>query len=129
MSTEITALIASVVLAGLACFQALLALKLPLGKAAWGGKWTVLPPGFRIASTVSGILLIFALLCVLERGGVATIFGNDGLVFWVTWILTVFFLLYTLTNYFSLSRTEKRIMTPLSFFQFILLLFVSTTAG
>ncbi|MBN2238861.1 MAG: hypothetical protein JW712_03730 [Dehalococcoidales bacterium] len=107
----------------------MLALKFPLGKAAWGGKFTVLPVGFRIASACSALLLTFVLLCVLERGGIISLFNSRTFVTVTTWFFTVYFGLNTLMNYRSQSRTEKRIMTPVAFLLFVLFLIVSVTAG
>jgi len=107
----------------------LLALKFPLGKAAWSGKFTVLPSGFRVASAVSALFLVFLLVCILERGGLINLFKSDTLVTWVVWIFTVYFALNTLMNFRSQSRTERRVMTPLSFCLFVLFMIVSITAG
>jgi hypothetical protein len=112
----------------MACFQILLALKFPFGKAAWGGKFTILPWGLRLASLISALVIVFVLLNVLERAGIITVFNNRSLVTWVVWIFTVFLGLNTLANLRSPSRTERRFMTPLAFILCILCLIVSITA-
>jgi predicted anti-sigma-YlaC factor YlaD len=55
-----------VVVAG---FQLLLALGVPLGKAAWGGGQATVPPDLRVASSVSMAVFIGAALIVLGRAG------------------------------------------------------------
>ena len=50
---KLAASIAAAIFAGLMLFQILLALGYPLGEAAWGGYYTELPAGMRIASALS----------------------------------------------------------------------------
>ena len=88
-----------------------------------------MPIGFRIASAFSVLLVIFALLCLLERGSVMTIFGNNGLVTWVTWIFTVYFGIGIMMNFVSQSKVERTVMTPFATVLFGLFLTVSLTAG
>ena len=47
-------------------FQLMLALGMPWGKAAWGGKHRILPMSLRTASLISMGIFIFGGLCVLE---------------------------------------------------------------
>src|SRR3954452_9080085 len=53
------AVVASVVLTGLAIFQVLLAAGRPLGRFAWGGRNEVLPARLRVGSVVSICLYAF----------------------------------------------------------------------
>ena len=98
----------------MACFQLLLALGLPLGKFAWGGKHRTLPIGLRIASLVSAGILVVMSLIVLERAGLATVLNHSGAVYYGTWIMAGFFGSNTITNLASKSRLEKSTMTPLA---------------
>ncbi len=66
---QIAAINAAVGFAGLAVFQLLLAMGLPLGGAAWGGKYIRLPNKLRIASLISMGVLVLASLIVLEKSG------------------------------------------------------------
>ena len=50
-------------------FQLLLALGAPLGQAAWGGEYTVLPAQLRIGSAISSGIFALAILVVLEKIG------------------------------------------------------------
>ena len=109
---QITAWTATIVLGGLVCFQLLLVIGLPYGKAAWGGKHTRLPAGLRIASLFSAAILALAAIIVLERSGVLSIINYPTLVTYGVWIFTVFFALNTVMNFVSRSRPEKCIMTP-----------------
>lgn len=109
------ALIAVIDFAGLMCFQLLLVLGLPLGKAAWGGKYARLPAKLRLGSVAAMIILLFAAISILELSGLISVFHNPGLVRIIVWIFTGFFTLNTLGNFVSKSKWEKRIMTPVAF--------------
>jgi len=110
----ITAIISCVLFALMSIFQLLLALGLPLGKAAYGGKYEKLPTNLRIASLIAVGIFVFAIIVVLERAGIITIFNNVLLTAIVVWILAGYFTLNVLMNAVSRSKWEKRIMTPLS---------------
>ena len=112
--SQICAVTATIGFVVLMCFQFLLVLGLPLGKAAWGGKYDRLPIGYRIGSFVAIAILLFASISVLELTGLVSVFHNPGLVKNIVWIFTGFFALNTLANLASKSKWEKRIMTPIS---------------
>ena len=109
------AIVAYVLLAGLAVFQIALAAGAPLGHLAWGGKHRVLPRGLRIASAVS--VLVYALFAWIISAAVAGVdrFGdyippeNPGI-----WVLTAYFGLGVVVNAISRSRPERFVMTPVA---------------
>lgn len=110
----ITAIIATILFAMMSIFQLLLALGLPLGKAAYGGKYEKLPTNLRIVSLIAIGIFVFATIIVLERAEIITIFNNTLLSAIAIWILTGYSTLNVLMNAVSKSKWEKRIMTPLS---------------
>jgi len=110
----ITALIACILFVLMSVFQLLLALGLPLGRAAYGGKYEKLPTNLRIVSLIVVGIFVFAIFIVLERAGIITIFNNILLTAIIVWILAGYFTLNVLMNAVSKSNWEKRIMTPLS---------------
>jgi hypothetical protein len=108
---EAAAVLVSVILGGLALFQAGLAAGRPWGRLAWGGQHVVLPPRLRVGSAVSiglyaliaaVVLTAAALLELVPRGfaGVAI------------WVLVGYFSLGVLLNGISRSRPERAVMTP-----------------
>src|SRR5688572_13829069 len=106
------AVLAVVVLAGLAVFQAALAAGAPIGRFAWGGQHRVLPTKLRIGSAVSIVLYaLFALiiLAAAERAsdGTGAVGTDVGI-----WALTAFFVLGVGMNAISRSRPERLVMTP-----------------
>jgi len=100
--------------AGLIVFQLLLVFGLPLGYMAWGGKYKRLPPILRLGSLLSAALLLFGILCVLERAGIVYVLNWPSGVSIVAWLLTILFGLSTLANYKSKSKMERVVMTPLA---------------
>jgi hypothetical protein len=105
------AVLAVVVLAGLAVFQALLVAGQPLGRFAWGGQHPVLPTGLRVGSAVSIALYAgFAVLILCAAGALAVL--PDGFVDVAIWVLTGYFALGIAMNAISRSRPERLVMTP-----------------
>jgi hypothetical protein len=100
------AVVASVLLAGLAVFQMLLATGRPLGRLAWGGRYEVLPVSLRIGSVLS--VVSYAVIAWLLWRAVAQP-GDAGP--W-SWIVTAFFGLGIMMNAASRSRPERLVMTP-----------------
>ncbi len=123
---EIAALVAVVVLGGLIVFQLLLALGIPWGAAAWGGRHPgVLPANLRWNSAVAAVVLGFVAWMVLARAGWAAP-GPDAL--WakiVVWIFTAYFAFNVVMNALSTSVIEKAIMTPASAILVVCLVLVS----
>ena len=106
------AVLAVVLLACLAVFQAALAAGAPLGRFAWGGQHTVLPTKLRIGSAVSIVLYgLFALiiLATAERASDGT---GAGITDVGIWVLTAYFALGIGMNAISRSRSERLLMTP-----------------
>jgi hypothetical protein len=106
---NLAALLAVVLLAVVGVFQIALALGVPLGYAAWGGRHGgVLPVGLRIASGVAGVVIYPLIsLFVLASAGLinadwmpAT--GKAGM-----WVLAGLFTLGALANFASRSKRER----------------------
>jgi thiol:disulfide interchange protein len=104
---EASAILATVLLGGLALFQAGLAAGMPWGRLAWGGQHEVLPPSLRIGSAVS-VVSYAVIAWVVWRA--ATEPEDDRP--WM-WVLTAFFGLGVAMNAASRSRPERLVMTPI----------------
>lgn len=105
------AVLAVVVLAGLAVLQAALVAGAPLGRFAWGGQHTVLPTGLRVGSAVSIALYAgFAVLILGAAGAPAVL--SAGFVDVAIWVLAGYFVLGIGMNAISRSRPERFLMTP-----------------
>ena len=64
------AVLAAVGFLGIGAFQVALALGAPLGRAAWGGANSVIPPRLRRASAVAAVVWLLAAVVILARAGV-----------------------------------------------------------
>lgn len=94
-------------------FQLLLALGLPLGKAAWGGGQATLSPELRLASSISMAVFIGAALVVLGRAGYWGMRFSG--VFRVgAWFLAVAMGLGAILNLASSSLWERVIWAPVA---------------
>jgi hypothetical protein len=123
--TEIAAIAACTILAALAVFQAALIAGAPIGRFAWGGQHDVLPPRLRVGSAVSIVLYAAFALVILERAGLATIFGSPGFVQVACWVLFGYFTLGILMNGISRSKPERNTMAPVSLVLAALVLLVA----
>jgi hypothetical protein len=112
--TAIAAIVATVILGGLAIFQIALAAGAPIGRFAWGGQHDVLPTRLRIGSVVSILLYALFALILLQRANLITVFGSDLFVQVATWVLFGYFALGILMNGISRSKSERNVMVPLT---------------
>jgi hypothetical protein len=110
------AVVGAVGIVGMLIFQILLAVGLPLGAAAFGGKYEVLPAKLRLASVISAFIFAAAFFIILAHGG---LLGggsrSSSLVRVGIWVLVTIFGVSTLANIFSRSRWERLIMAPVGF--------------
>lgn len=115
--TKQVAITAAGLLAGVAVFQAAVALGAPLGDYVWGGFTEgELSPMFRVASAVGAVSLVWMALVVLARGGVAvpiTPVPTHRLKAF-TWTIAGFMVLNTIGNLASQSSSEQLLMAPLT---------------
>lgn len=110
----ITSLIGSILFSIVLVLYILLALGLPYGEYAMGGKHKILPGKERIICTISVIIQTFAILILLQGGRVLRFGFSEK----ITNLLCYFFAVYLSFNVFinllSRSKKEKLFMTPLS---------------
>lgn len=69
--------ILTLIFCGMIIFQLLLGLGLPLGGAAWGAQHEVLPIGLRIASFITVLVFIYAIVMVLQKAAVIAIIKSQ----------------------------------------------------
>jgi hypothetical protein len=97
-----------------AVMTVLVACGAPLGEFTMGGKYKVLPKQLRIVAVISFIIQMFAIIVILQAGGILTLWFSEK----VTRYICIFFALYlslnTIMNILSNSKKEKYFATPLS---------------
>jgi hypothetical protein len=110
----IAGLIAVVLFCIMSIFQLLLAVGLPLGQLAYGGKYEKLPNNLRIMSLSAIAIFVYEILVILERVGFISIFNNTIIIIISLWIIAFYLAFNTVLNAISRSKWEKLIMTPIS---------------
>jgi len=107
------AVVAAGGIAGMATFQILLAVGLPLGHAAFGGANAVLSAKLRAASAMSALVFLAAFYVVLARGGLVGAASDAAPVRIGIWVFAAIFGLSTVANTASRSRWERFLMAPI----------------
>lgn len=85
----------------------------------------MLPARLRVGSVVSIVLYAVFALILLQRAGLATIFGSDVFVLVATWVLFGYFTLGILMNGISRSKLERNTMVPVTVVLAVLTLIVA----
>ncbi|CAB9504535.1 expressed unknown protein [Seminavis robusta] len=100
---------------GVAIFQALLALGLPLGKAAWGGSSAELSVTLRISSAIAvGVWLAIASVFATRAGFLRPAWMSMGGAVCTTWAVFGLLCVGCLLNWASRSPTERNIWGPIT---------------
>lgn len=107
-------ILGAVVFAVVAVITVLVACGLPLGEFTMGGKHKVLPKQLRITAVVSFIIQVFAIIIILQAGGVLTLWFSDKVTKYVCIFFAAYLSLNTIMNLLSRSKKEKYFATPLS---------------
>ncbi|RKP53138.1 hypothetical protein D7Z26_15530 [Cohnella endophytica] len=110
-----TALIGSVSFLAVAILYILLAMGLPYGDFAMGGKHKVMPKQLRVACAISVLIQLIAILFILQAGNVISIDALKTIAKGVCYFFAVYLIVNTIMNALSKSKKEKLVMTPLSF--------------
>lgn len=100
---ELAAIVAAVLMAGVAAFQAGLAMGVPLGDATMGGRAPTvdgrLTAPYRVVAVLSGAILLVGAWIVLARADlVASGILGQAMPRWGIWVVVAFSLLNSLTN-------------------------------
>jgi hypothetical protein len=111
---DAAALVACVLLAGLAVFQVALAAGAPLGAFAWGGSHRVLPTRLRVGSAVSVVIYALFAAFVLDKAGLLSLVPGGDLVQVGMWLISGYLVLGIVVNGISRSRPERMVMTPVT---------------
>jgi Mn2+/Fe2+ NRAMP family transporter len=111
----IASLIGSILFSIVLVLYLLLALGLPYGEYAMGGKHKILPGKERIICIISVTIQSFAILILLQGGSVIRLGFSDRIVSLLCYFFAVYLSFNVLLNLLSKSKKEKLFMTPLSF--------------
>ena len=111
---QVFAIIGAALLFIAAVFEVLLVAGLPLGEFTMGGRYKVLPPMMRGAAVFSLLTQVFAGLILLQAAGFMGLWFSFGVTRIICYVFGGFFVVNTVMNFFSTSKKEKFVMTPLA---------------
>ena len=111
---QVFAIIGAALLFIAAVFEVLLVAGLPLGEFTMGGRYKVLPPMMRGAAVFSLLTQVFAGLILLQAAGFMGMWFTFGVTRIICYVFGGFFVVNTVMNFFSTSKKEKIVMTPLA---------------
>lgn len=111
--SAVAAIAISIILAGLAIFQAALAAGAPLGRFAWGGQHERLPAPLRIGSLVSILIYAGFAAVLLQQAGVVALLPAGAWLGVAAWIVVGYSALGVPLNAISRSLPERLTMTPI----------------
>jgi hypothetical protein len=112
MNAQSAARVATVGLIALMVFQLLLALGLPLGRAALGGQYETLPTELRVSSVVSIAIYAVNILAVRTRAGLRKGSPDSAFAKYGTWFFTGLLFFGALLNAASSSPWERFLWAP-----------------
>ena len=98
----------------IAIMTVLVACGLPLGEYTMGGQHKILPKKFRIAAVISVAIQIFAMIIILQAGGLLPLWLSFKVTKYICFFFATYLSLNTIMNMISKSKKEKYVMTPLS---------------
>ena len=111
MGVETAAVAAAVLFAVMALFQVALALGVPWGAFAFGGRAVrddgTLPTAYRVASAVAAVVLVAFAVVILTRAGVVGTSGDSTLVIVLSWVIVGFMAINTPMNLMGKHWVEK----------------------
>ena len=110
------AVLAAVMFAGMAVFQASLALGAPLGAHVLGGRYPgALPNRLRGFSAIAAAILVGCAVVILARAdAIGLPAGATGLLAPASWAIAAFLVLNTLGNLASKSRLERTVFAAMT---------------
>ena len=106
--------IGALLLAAVIILSILLLCGLPLGELTMGGRYKVWPRKLRPVAASQLAVQVFALYILLSSSRTVPYFISKKVTRIICFVFTVFFLGNTVMNFFSTSKKEKYIMTPMS---------------
>ena len=109
------AIIGASVMSVIIILSILLICGLPLGELTMGGKYRDFPHNLRILLVIQLALQIFSMIIILQMGGHIPLWFSYHVTRIICIVMAVYLSLNTAMDFFSNSKKEKYIMTPLAF--------------
>lgn len=125
---KVAAWLSAIFLSGLALLYIFLALGLPLGELAWGGKFVRLPTRLRVGSLLSAAFCVAAIPAIFDKAGIIEVIDWPEAEEIFILGLALLFFLSSVANSISKSKKERRLMTPFAFLLSFLCILVALGA-
>lgn len=106
--------IGAILFAIIALLTLLVTFGFPLGEFTLGGQYVILPMKMRIMTAVSFVIQIFAILIVLQAGGVMKMWFPVKIVKGICIFFSAYLTINVIMNFMSESPKERYLMTPLA---------------
>ncbi|MBZ2132111.1 hypothetical protein K1I99_08590 [Streptococcus gordonii] len=107
-------ILGAVLFGAIVIMTVLVACGLPLGEYTMGGQHKILPKKFRLAAVISVAIQIFAMIIILQAGGLLPLWLPFKVTKYICFFFAAYLSLNTIMNMISKSKKEKYVMTPLS---------------
>lgn len=107
-------LIGALIFGILALMTLLVTLGFPLGEYTLGGKYKVLPKRMRLVSASSFIIQMLAIIVILYVGQIISLNFSSSIARGLCLFFGFYLIVNSVMNFFSKSKKEKYVMTPLS---------------
>ncbi len=109
-----TAILGAALFSLAAILTLLVTFGLPLGEFTMGGKHKVIPKNMRIACVLSFITQLFAIVIILQTGGLLPLWFSLKVTTYICFFFAAYLSLNSVMNLFSRSIKERVVMTPLA---------------
>lgn len=86
----------------------------PLGEFSMGGRYKVFPAKLRIAAISMLATQVFGMMIVLQAGGFMQLWFSEKVTQIICYVFGGYFVLNAIMCFFSYSKKEKCVMTPLA---------------
>ena len=106
--------IGALLLTAVIILSILLLCGLPLGELTMGGRYKVWPRKLKPVAASQLAVQVFALYILLSAAGIVPCFISESVTKIICFVFAAFFLGNTVMNFFSTSKKEKCVMTPMS---------------
>lgn len=110
----IASIIGSVLALAAIIIYCLIVLGIPLGDFAFGGKYKVPPIGLRIACAASILVQLFMIIILLQIAEILPLWFSLSVTRIICFVFAGYLTLNTVMNFFSKSKKEKWIATPMA---------------
>lgn len=111
----IIAIIGSIAFCFAIILYILIALGLPYGEFAMGGKYKIVPKEKRFIFGISVLIQIVAIVVVLQTAGAIPLLFSQSITTGMCFFFAAFLSLNVIANAISKSKKEKYVITPISF--------------